>query len=124
MSTSFGLDLLVPNVCTDATPQIFRDTRHDELCKDIKGNVIKCGSNNKMISPKTLINHSLLKWGNHALSDSMDHNHGDTFLLLSGARKYIAAYCYSYHTNRRYSPIDDDFWVANKYPSNITSRKV
>ena len=61
MSTSFGPDLLAPNVCADAPPQTFRDARHEEMSKDIKGKVIKYGSDNEMISPKTLINHSLLK---------------------------------------------------------------
>jgi hypothetical protein len=81
MSTVFGPDLLVPNACSDAPPQNFRDTHHEELCKDIKGQVIKCGSENEMISPKTLINHSLLKWRNHSLSDNMNHNRGDIFFL-------------------------------------------
>ena len=44
MSTTFGPDLLVPNACTDSPPQKFCHARHEELCKDIKGKVIKCGS--------------------------------------------------------------------------------
>ena len=74
MSTTFGPELLVPSSCSDAPPQTFRDARHQKLCPDIQGQVIKCGSQKDMISPMTLINHSLLKWRNHALRDSMYHN--------------------------------------------------
>ncbi len=95
MSTTFGPDLFVPTSCSDAPPQRFCDARHQKLCEDVKGQVIKCGSQHEMISPMTLINHSLLKWRKHALGDSMDHNHHDTFLLLSDAKIDMAAYCYS-----------------------------
>ena len=99
MSTTFRSDLLVPNTCADAPPQRFREACHDKLYKDIKGNVIKCDSENEMISPKTLINRSLLKRQHCALSDSKNHNLGDTFLPLSDTRKDMAAYCYLYHVN-------------------------
>ena len=62
MSTSFGPYLLLPNSCADAPPQTFCDARHEELCKDIKEEVTKSGSDNKIISPKTVTNNSLLKW--------------------------------------------------------------
>ena len=48
MTTSFGLDLVCrPHGCsgknlselTDASPQILRDARHNELSKNIKGEV-------------------------------------------------------------------------------------
>ena len=61
MSTSFGPGLLAPNVYAYAPPQTFCDARHEEICKDIKGKVTKCGSDNEIISPNTLINHSLVK---------------------------------------------------------------
>ena len=109
--TSVGQDLLALNVCADAPPQTFRDARHKGMCKDIKGKVIKYGSENEMISPKTPINHSLLKWQNHALNDSMNHNRGDTFLPLSDTRKDMVAYCYSHHMNGGCNQIDDDFWA-------------
>ena len=109
MSTSFWPDLLASNVYADAPPQKIRDARYEEMYKDIKGKVIKYGSENEMISPKTPIKHSLLKWQNHALNDSMNHNRGDTFLPLSDARKDMAAYCYSHHMNGGCNQIDDDF---------------
>ena len=110
MSTTFGPDLLLPNACSDAPPQKFRDARHQKLCKDIQGKLIKCDSQHEMISPEVLINHSLRKWRNHALRDSMYHNRGDTFLPLSKERKDMAAYCYSYHMDGGSNQINDDFW--------------
>ena len=87
-------------MCVVAPPQTFCDACHEEMSKDIKGTVIKCDSDDKRISPKTLINHSLLKWPNHALDDSINHNRGDIFLPLSDAMKDTAAYFYLYHMNR------------------------
>ena len=110
MSTTFGPDLLLPTACSDAPPQKFRDARHQKLCKDIQGKLIKCDSQHEMISPEVLINHSLRKWRNHALKDSMYHNRGDTFLPLSKERKDMAAYCYSYHMDGGSNQINDDFW--------------
>ena len=122
MSTTFGPDLLVPTSCSDAPPQTFRDARHKKLCEGTDGQVIKCGPQHKMISPETLINHSLLKWRNHALGDSMDHNRGDTFLPLNDAKIDMAAYCYSYHMNGGSNEIADDFW-ANKNIRQLYLRK-
>ena len=108
VSTSFGLDLVVPSSCSDAPPQRFRDAHHQKMCKDIKGQVIKCDSQQELISPETLINHSLLKWQNHALGDSMNHRSDDTSLIPSKEMIDMAAYCYLYHMNGRCTEINDD----------------
>ena len=109
MITSFGPDLVVPSSCSDTPPPRFRDARHQKMCDDIKEQVIKCGSQQEMISPTTLINYSLLKWRNHALGDSMNHDSDDTFTLPSTEMIDMAAYCYSYHMNGGCDEIDDDF---------------
>lgn len=124
MSTTFGPDLLIPlsnstsdeadlttggNAFSDAPPQKFRDARHKDLCKDIQGKVIKCGSQNELISPVTLINHSLTTWRKHAMHDTKQ-NRPDTFLPLSDEKIDMAAYCYSYHMSGGSNPIHDDFW--------------
>ena len=61
MSTSFGPDLVVSSFCSNIPPQRFRDAHHQKMCEDIKGQVIKCGSKQEVISPTTHINYSLLK---------------------------------------------------------------
>ena len=70
----------------------------------------------EMISPKTLINHSLLKWQNH-------HNRGDTVLPLSNTRKGMAAYCYVYHMNGGCNQLDDDFWADKTIRQTLLREK-
>ena len=123
MSTTFGPELLLPTDCSDAPPQRFRDARHQKMCEDVKGQVIKCSSEQEMISPTTLINHSLLKWRKHALGDNMDHNRHDTFLPLSDAKIDMAAYCYSYHMNGGCNKIDDSFWADENIRQTLLRKR-
>ena len=75
--------------------------------------MIKCDSQQELISPETLINHSLLKWQNNALGDSMNHRSNDTSLIPSKEMIDIAAYCYLYHMDGGCAEINNDFW-SNK----------
>ena len=129
MSTTFGPDLYVPPinfsnaVCTDASPQIFRDARHKELCKGIEGKVIQRGDEKDRISPMVLIEYSLKQWKKHALRDAKRTDRFDTALPMDSARVDIAAYCYSYHMIGGSNRIDDEFWGDEKIRQTLLRYK-
>ena len=122
MTTSFGPDLVChPHGCsgknlselTDASPQILRDARHNELSKNIEGEVMQLGG--KTVSAEVLIQWSLDRWRDYALKDVKDNAmRDDTFLPITQARKDIAAYTYSYHMPGGSNEETDPFWKNRK----------
>ena len=127
MTTSFGPDLVChPHGCsgknlselTDASPQILRDARHNELSKNIKGEVMQLGE--KTVSAEVLIQWSLDRWRDYALKDVKDNAmRDDTFLPITQARKDIAAYTYSFHMPGGSNEETDPFWKNKEYANSF-----
>ena len=131
MTTSLGPDLVCQpsdsseehnSELIDASPQILRDARHNELSKNIKGEVMQLRE--RPISAEVLIQWSLEAWREYASKDMEDYAmRDDTFLPMTKARRDIAAYTYSYHMPGGSNEETDPFWKDTKIRQLILTER-
>lgn len=122
MSASYGTQLLVPGpnnsdveaekLLEDASSQVLRDARHEELNKDIGGCVLKKKGANVKAATTDLANYTLKSLKNQAIQSTSGiyDKHFVTNMPPMPERLDIAAYTHSYHMLGGSNELYDDVW--------------
>ena len=122
MSATFGHDLILSHnqytpsksLFVDAPMQTFRDARHEDLCRDVCGEVIEDTHTGQTFHPMVFVDHSLKYWRDCAYQDAMCAMTPDVYLQMIDERADMAAYTHSYHMPDGSNPMSHHFWGDEK----------